>query len=150
MVPIRSRSGPGSAAASRSGGTALQSFNPLFPRGSYFGESAIIGPINHMDLHPSVDLHPTASLTISTSWVFFWRESVSDGVYDVGTNLVRSGSGSDARYVGSQPTLTVSWTPNRHTTLVLDLERFQAGSFLEQTGTADNVGFVASWVEVAF
>ena len=36
----------------------LQSFNPLFPRGAYFGENQLIGPVNHIDLHPSIDLHP--------------------------------------------------------------------------------------------
>ena len=28
----------------------LQTFNPLFPRGSYFNESALIGPDNFVDL----------------------------------------------------------------------------------------------------
>jgi Alginate export len=39
----------------------LETFNPLFPRGSYFSEAALIGPLNHIDLHPAVDVNPTAS-----------------------------------------------------------------------------------------
>ena len=35
----------------------LETFNPLFPRGSYFGEASLIGPQNHMDLHPALELH---------------------------------------------------------------------------------------------
>ena len=35
----------------------LETFNPLFPRGSYFGEASLIGPQNHMDLHPMLELH---------------------------------------------------------------------------------------------
>jgi hypothetical protein len=129
---------------------ALETFNPLFPRGSYFGEDSIIGPMNHVDLHPSVDLHPIATVTITPSWDFFWRESRDDGVYDVGANLIRSGAGSDARYVGSQPGLMVTWTPDRHTTCVIDFERFLAGPFLSDTGTDADVNFAAAWVEVNF
>jgi hypothetical protein len=129
---------------------ALETFNPLFPRGSYFGEDAIIGPMNHVDLHPSVDLRPHATVTITPSWSFFWRESLEDGVYDVGTNLFRSGAGSHARYVGNQPSLMVTWSPNRHVTAVIDFERFLAGSFISDTGTDADVSFAAAWVEVTF
>jgi hypothetical protein len=36
----------------------LETFNALFPRGGYFNDSAIIGPANFIDLHPSVELKP--------------------------------------------------------------------------------------------
>jgi hypothetical protein len=106
--------------------------------------------MNHVDLHPSVDLHPHATVTITPSWDFFWRQSLGDGVYDVGTNLIRSGAGSRARYVGSQPGLMVTWSPNRHVTGVIDFEHFLAGPFLSDTGTGADVSFAAAWVEVIF
>src|SRR5439155_15650794 len=37
------------------GGSNLGTFNPLFPRGAYFNEAALIGPQNIMDLQPGVD-----------------------------------------------------------------------------------------------
>jgi Alginate export len=132
------------------GDPRLQSFNPLFPRGSYFGENQQIGPINHIDLHPSIHLHPTPKLNISPSWVFFWRESLRDGVYDVAGNLVRAGAGTNARYIGSQPALTLEWEVDRHLTIVVDLECFLAGPFLRETGPADDVVFAASWVTFTF
>jgi hypothetical protein len=33
---------------------ALQTFNPLFPKGKYFGEAGLIGPVNLINLHPSL------------------------------------------------------------------------------------------------
>ena len=129
---------------------ALESFNPLFPRGSYFGENQLIGPVNHIDLHPSIDLHPHPTLAVSAGWTFFWRQSLRDGLYDVPGNLVRSGTGTDARAVGSQPSVTVSWDLNRHLTLVADWEYFLAGRFLRESGPGENVTFLAGWIEVTF
>ncbi len=129
---------------------ALQSFNPLFPRGSYFGENQLVGPVNHIDLHPSIDLHPVETLTVNVSWMFFWRESLNDGLYGVPGNLLRSSAGTSSRYVGSQPSLTVTWAPNHHLAVVTDFEYFVAGPFLEESGSSDNVTFAASWLTFTF
>src|SRR5262249_11353323 len=59
----------------------LQTFNALFPRGGYFSEAALIGPANLVDLHPSITLQPSAVLTVTADWDFFWRQSTGDGVY---------------------------------------------------------------------
>jgi len=32
----------------------LQTFNPLFPKGKYFGELSLLGPYNLINLHPSI------------------------------------------------------------------------------------------------
>jgi hypothetical protein len=50
----------------------LQTFNPLFPKGAYFGEDGLLGPANHIDLNPSVDLHLGGNVTSSTNCDFFW------------------------------------------------------------------------------
>ena len=129
---------------------ALQSFNPLFPRGAYFGENQLIGPVNHIDLHPSVDLHPVSSVTISPSWDFFWRQSANDGVYGVPGNVIRPADGAAARYVGSQAAMMVTLALGRHTSLVADFEYFIAGPFLRESGPADNVTYLAAWVNFVF
>jgi hypothetical protein len=80
----------------------LQTFNALFPRGNYFGELALIGPANIVDLHPSLDLKVADRLTVTFDWDFFWRQSLHDGIYGPPGNLLRSGRTSRARYVGDQ------------------------------------------------
>lgn len=128
----------------------LQSFNPLFPRGAYFSEMQLTGPVNHRDLHPSVDLHPLRTMTVTPSWLFLWRQSLSDGLYGVPGNLIRSGKGTTARYVGSQVAVMVSATIGRHTTLSADYEYFIAGPFLRESGPAHDVTFFATWVGFVF
>jgi hypothetical protein len=128
----------------------LQSFNPLFPKGAYFGENQLIGPVNHIDLHPSVDLHPVQGVTLTPSWDFFWRESTKDGVYGVPGNLVRAAGGSSSRFVGSQPAMMVTVAIGRHVAIAADWEYFIAGAFLRDTGPAKNVTYVGSWIGYVF
>ena len=61
----------------RSRRRALQSFNPLFPRGSYFGENQMIGPVNHIDLHRPWTYTHWKRVTLTPSWDLFWREVAS-------------------------------------------------------------------------
>ncbi len=129
---------------------SLESFNPLFPRGAYFGENQLIGPVNHIDLHPSIDLHPLPNVVVSPSWGFFWRQSAEDGVYGVPGNLVRPVNGATARYVGSQPAMMVTVTVGRHISVAADWEFFIAGPFLRQSGPAHNITYLASWVSFVF
>lgn len=129
---------------------ALQSFNPLFPRGAYFSENQLTGPVNHVDLHPSVDLHPLPRLTVTPSWLFLWRQRLADGLYGVSGNLIRSGRGTTARYVGSQPGLMATATIGRHATMTADFEYFIAGPFLRESGPAHDMTFFATWVSYVF
>jgi RNA polymerase sigma factor (TIGR02999 family) len=66
----------------------LETFNPLFPRGAYFSETGLIGPANHIDLHPSLDLNPSDQLKVTLDWAFFWRESASDAIYGNAVNVL--------------------------------------------------------------
>ena len=128
----------------------LQTFNPLFPKGAYFSEANLIGPANHIDLNPSVDLHFTGSLTLSLNWDFFWRESIHDGVYQVPLVLVRSSNNSTARYVGSQPQVQLQWNIDRHITFVAIYAHFFAGDFLRETGPHEDVDYFTTWITYKF
>ncbi|MGH7338468.1 MAG: alginate export family protein, partial [Myxococcota bacterium] len=123
----------------------LETFNPLFPRGSYFGEASLIGPQNHMDLHPMLELHVLDTVQVTLAWDFFWRTNADDAIYRVsGTPLV-SGAESGERYVGNQGSLAIAWQPVRHVELVAAYEHFFAGPFLRDAGLRD-VNFVAAWL----
>src|SRR5690606_38311420 len=69
----------------------LQTFYALFPKGAYFGENSLIGPANHIDLHPALELHPTRTVTLTLDAITYWRESPHDGVYNSGLNVARAG-----------------------------------------------------------
>ncbi len=128
----------------------LQTFNALFPKGAYFGEIALIGPANFIDLHPILDVHLTQSITVTTDWDVFWRQSTRDGIYGPAINLIRSGRTSRARSVGSQATVQAEWQVTRHTTLVGIYTHFFAGAFLRESGPGRDVDYVTTWVAYRF
>lgn len=128
----------------------LQTFNPLFPKGAYFGEIALVGPANHVDLHPSLELEVTEALTVTADSTFFWRESLRDGIYGNAVNLLRPAGASRARFVGSQPALQAEWQVNRHVLWVGVFSYFFAGPYLRETGPGRNVNHFTSWITYKF
>jgi len=123
----------------------LTTFDPLFPRGSYFGEASLIGPQNHIDLHPMLELRLRDDWSVTAGWDFFWRESTSDALYRVSGSPLVAGNASGARRVGSQGSLRVDWQAGRHFDAAMVYEHFFAGPFLRDAGLAD-VDFVALWL----
>ena len=131
---------------------ALQTFNPLFPRGAYFGQVALVGPANLKDVHPMLLLHPPARnrLTIVLDWDFFWRASRADGFYSMPYVLERPGNSSQSAYIGDQLTTEVDWDVHRHVRFELFLTYFRAGDFLKQTGTSQDILFFSPRVTYRF
>src|SRR5262249_3947915 len=74
----------------------LGTFNPLFPRGSYFSENSIFGPQNFYNAHLFVTVHPSAIWSVTVDYNMFYRFSQSDGVYQPGGFLLRPSRGSDS------------------------------------------------------
>jgi hypothetical protein len=131
-------------------GQTLGTFNALFPKGAYFGEIALIGPANLIDVHPSLDLHLTRDLTLSGNWDIFWRESLRDGIYNTALVLLRSGQKSRSRSIGNQAEVQLEWHINRHLSLTVDYAHFFAGPFLKDTGPAHDVDYASGWVTYKF
>jgi len=128
----------------------LQTFNPLYPRGSYFGEPALIGPANHIDVHPHVELELCKNVSLDLNWDWFWRQSTHDGIYGPAVNLIQSGTTSDARYVGNQAEALLEWRLGRHFTFAMDYAHFFAGDFLEETTPGKDVDYFSAWVTFRF
>jgi hypothetical protein len=124
----------------------LETFNPFFPDGSYFGEASLIGPLNHIDLHPVLDLRPTDSMIVTLEWDFFWRERSTDAVYRASTTPVVRGDASRARYVGSQGAVKVEWEIDPLFSLAAAYVHFFAGRFLSESGHGRDIDFIASWL----
>lgn len=122
---------------------SLNTFNPLFPIGNYFGVLTDTGPgpVNFIDIHPDVKLFLPHSVTIEPDWVFQWRQNLNDGVYSVPGSLMVASGKSDARFVGHRPGVEVRWQINRHAYLQADYGVFFAGPFLRQSGYDRNLNF---------
>ncbi len=128
----------------------LQTFNPLFPRGAYFGEPALIGPANHIDVHPSLGLELTKNVSLDLNWDCFWRESTRDGIYGPAVNVIQSSQASNAPYVGNQAEALLEWRFDRHLTFTADYAHFFAGDFLKQTTPGKDVDYFSVWATYRF
>lgn len=128
----------------------LETFNALFPKGAYFAENGLIGPANHMDVHPSIELHPTRSLTVTSDAAFFWRESSHDGVYNSGLNVARPGLAGGSSYVGAQTAVQIEWQLHRHLAWTANYSHFFAGTFLKENRPAEDVDYLSTWITFRF
>jgi hypothetical protein len=108
----------------------LGRFNPLFPKGNYFGVIATVGPgpINFIDVHPRIETALPHGVTASADWIFQWRESFRDGVYSVPGFLIIPAGKSNARFVGHRPGTEVRWQANRHLWFQADYGIFTRGN----------------------
>lgn len=123
----------------------LQTFNALFPRGAYFGQISPIGPYNHIDIHPSLDLKFGKSVQLTSEVLFFWRQSLGDGVYGIPGNVLRPGTLSRERFLGTQPGIQATWTINPYTSVSTNYARFLTGEFFNQTPPGKDIDYFSVW-----
>lgn len=128
----------------------LGTFNPLFPRGKYFAGLSPVGPRNLIHLQPSATVHPYRGVALSLTGVAYWRESTGDGIYSIPGFLVRSGRGSDARFVGKQAEVAPSWQATPELNLSTSFSAFVPGGFIRDTGPARTIRSAAAAVNFRF
>jgi hypothetical protein len=130
----------------------LGTFNPLFPKGNYFGVLATAGPgpINFIDVHPRAEATLPRNVTVSVDWIFQWRENLRDGVYSVPGFLIIPAGKSDARFVGHRPGAEVRWQANRHLWFQGDYGIFYAGKFVKESQSSRNLNYWALWAGYKF
>lgn len=137
------------ASGDRGGARPVGTFQALFPKGSYFGEDALIGPANFFDLHPSLAVEPLERLRLAIDWVALWRQSLADGIYNVPGEPTVAAVG-DARFIGHRAGATLEVELTRHVGFVATWSRFFRGPFLVQAGKTRDVDFVATWMTLKF
>jgi len=128
----------------------LNSFNPFFPRGKHISQLAASGLINQRDVHPRITVTLDKHWSFTTSTLFIWRDSLNDGIYSIGSGLLRTGQTSQARYVGAQPELEAKYTFNRHLDLKGIFVYFRAGKFLKQASPGRDITYLGSMLTFRF
>lgn len=131
------------------GSPNLQTFNPLFPSGIYFNLLNPVGPLNMIDLHPTLDLYVGKKVTVSFDWDFYWRESLGDGVYAISGAPLRKGV-DGSRFVGNSPAVTVVWNPTRHVSLLASYVHFFPGPFFRDNPPDKNTDYFTVWLDYKF
>ncbi|WP_431294538.1 alginate export family protein [Pedobacter sp. P26] len=115
----------------KAGDRKLQTFNPLYPKGGYFGFNPLIGPSNLIDLHPYLTLSLTDKLSVQADVVFNWRYSLNDGIYRPGGNFNTAGSLSGHRFIGTTYLLSADYKINNNLSLSCGGQYFRVGDFIK-------------------
>lgn len=108
----------------------LQTFNPLYPKGGYFGFSPQIGPVNLIDIHPYATMDLLPELKMQIDMVFNWRYSLQDGVYRPSGSLNLPGSASNKRYIGTAYLANFTYSINKYISFVSGIQYFKTGAFI--------------------
>jgi hypothetical protein len=140
------------ASGDHPGTNTLGTFNALFPKGNYFGVIATTGPgpSNFIDIHPRAELTLPRGVTVSVDWIFWWRQSLEDGVYAVPGFLIVPAGKSGARFVGHRPGVEARWQVDRHLWFQGDYGVFAAGPFIKESQPARNLTYWALWTGYKF
>ena len=120
----------------------LETFNPLFPRGNYFSEAAILGPRNFYNAHLFLTVHPAERLAITADANSFFRLDTDDGVYAPAGFLIAPGDGSDGRFVGWSVSLNAEYEFSRNLLLTGIYTHFEPGTVLDQTSPGKPIDFL--------
>jgi hypothetical protein len=128
----------------------LGTFNPIFPRGNYFSEAAVLGPRNFFNIHPFVTVRPTEDWSLTADMNFFWRLETNDGVYAPSGQLIRGPSGSDERFVGSAVSITSEYALAENLNFTAIYTHFFAGDFIRETGPSEDIDFFELTLQFKF
>ncbi|WP_342251177.1 alginate export family protein [Sphingomonas sp. OTU376] len=132
------------------GAKQLQTFNPLFPRGKYFGALSPIGPRNFIHLHHSAAFDAGRGLTLTLGASAFWRQSAHDGIYTISGDVVRRGGIGGDRFIGHEFEMAASWQMTPELNLSASVSAFAPGAFIKATGPARTTLMSASTISFRF
>lgn len=127
----------------KAGDGKLGTFNPLYPKGGYFGFNPLIGPANLVDLHPYSNMLITDKLSMQVDVVFNWRYSKQDGIYHPGGSFNIPGSSSQNRYIGTTYLISADYHFDKFITLSCGAQYFDTGNFIrdQQPGSVNSQFF---------
>ncbi|KIC94683.1 alginate export family protein [Flavihumibacter solisilvae] len=132
------------------GDGSVQSLNPFFPNGGYFGLPGLIGPTNLFDLHPSIAIKPGKKITVGADYDIFWRLSNGDGIYGPAPNLLYPAGGSDKSFIGHQLGVDLNYDPNAYLNFLVNPYWFWPGSFLDEKSSGKTIFLIYLVAQVRF
>jgi hypothetical protein len=119
----------------------IQSFNPLFPKGAYFGYAALIGPSNLFDIHPSLGIPLGSNFLASIDYDVFWRYSTEDGIYNPGARPIYGAGDSDEKFIGHQIGGNVDFVGSKFVYLRAEVTWFKPGPYIRSVSAGENIWY---------
>lgn len=121
-------------------------FLNMFPTNhKFYGYMDAFAWKNLHDAGLSVNAKPTDKLTLRCDQHFFWLATTNDGWYRAnGLSTVRplnAAARSANNYAGAETDVTLTYAPAKWASILLGYSHFYAGSYLSDTGAADDADF---------
>jgi hypothetical protein len=112
----------------------LETFNPLFPKGGYFNETALMSWGNLVSLRASLGVTPAKGVSLEASYTVHRRMSGADAIY-IQPLATLAPAGSDrSRDVGGATQLDGTWQFSRNLKLQAQLVHQEAGPAVRALG----------------
>lgn len=132
-------------------GGDVQTFNQLFPLGhAYYGYMDFVGRQNAVDLNLGSSVQLCESTSVHISGHHFLRADTSDALYNAGGGVVRAGSLSDAREIGTELDIVLKHRIDAHLACELGYSHFFAGDFIDESGSSEDMDFFYVQLEYTF
>jgi hypothetical protein len=142
-------SGDHSASIS-AGGQSMGTFNTFFPRGNYYSEPSPIGQQNIIAVHPELTWFPAPKLTTTFTPIFYWRESMDDGIYNFGGYPLSPGASAGGRFVGTELFTEADYQVNDNLKVSAGYDHFILGDFFNGQPNAKDSDWVSVWTTFKF
>jgi len=131
-------------------GNTLGTFNSIYEKGPYFSYAELFARRNLVALQPSAELRLMKSVSLTVNPAFFWRESTSDGLYNIAGGVIASGLKSDARYIATQASTQLEWRMTRNLRWFTEFGHFFPGDFLKQATPGRNLNYWTGWLDIRY
>lgn len=137
------------ASGDASKGNAIGTFNAMYPRLPYFGETSMLVPANIYDIRPVVSFRPNGAVLATFGWDNLWRASSSDGLYGSGMTEYAGTNKVTGMFVGSELSADVRWRIDRHLQLGAIAAEFMSGPAIREA-VGKNVSFFVLYATYRF
>lgn len=127
---------------SDNGDQTLGTFDPLYPRGNYFSDAAILGPANFYNLNPYLTLEPTEKLSLSLDVNWFWRLEKEDGIYGAPGNVLRGPIEGASDFVATGVSIGGAYQINERVSAEIIYAHNAPGAFIADTGPSETADFL--------
>lgn len=129
--------------------TQLNTFNPLFPRGAYFGLAALIGPANLYDFHPYLNIDFLNGGSFSVDYDSFFRYSTGDGLYGA-NGYLDIAILSPHHFIGHQLGFSIELDIAKAVILKPECTFFFPGAYLKDVTPGKIIRFLAVTVQYKY
>jgi hypothetical protein len=127
----------------------LGTFNPLFPRLSYFSDANVATPANLMDVQPNITFNPARNISATLSWNVLWKYTRQDAFYAPPLSPVPGTTNTRSSYIGQQFEALAEWQTTDRVSVSATYVYFEPGAFVKEAGGRSG-SFGAAWAQFRF